>query len=192
MTDSTCSSPLKSPLSPPSEPTTPSRFPGFPSELSKKTQEAELNPEEVYRSIRKTTAEIQNYSFEGSSFESDGPGDARVEETRIEMASLRLLDSPLRQKVAGDAESVMSPMESSDRATMQRILGLFVVEDSGSRKDAMQLLNTLMHRALGRCLSIWCHAARTRTQQSVARCSVSGRRCCQLRVWLKRWRTMRI
>lgn len=43
----------------------------------------------------------------------------------------------------------MSPMEHSDRATMQRILGLFVVEDSGSRKDAMQLLNTLMHQGAG-------------------------------------------
>lgn len=54
MTGSACSSPLKSPLSPSSEPTTPSRLPVFTSDLSshssKKVQETvELNPEEVYR-----------------------------------------------------------------------------------------------------------------------------------------------
>lgn len=47
------------------------------------------------------------------------------------------------------ADVLMSPMEQADRSTMQRILTLFGIEDSESRKDAMQMLTQLMHQGAG-------------------------------------------
>ena len=58
----------------------------------------------------------------------------------------------MRQKTTSNslgADAVMSPMEQADRATMQRILTLFGVEDSESRKDAMRMLTQLMHQGAG-------------------------------------------
>lgn len=111
------------------------------------------------RSIRKTTAEIQNYSFEKSSLERDSTSqDSGIsqlshlsfEKNKGEIKSLPLEEK--RQKTLPNSvgtDVFMSPMEQADRATMQRILALFGKEDSESRKDAMRMLTQLMHQGAG-------------------------------------------
>jgi len=58
----------------------------------------------------------------------------------------------MRQKTIANtlgADVTMSPMEQADRASMQRILTLFGMEDSDSRKEAMRVLTLLMHEGAG-------------------------------------------
>ncbi len=110
------------------------------------------------RSIRKTTAEIQNYSFEKSSLERDSTsqdsGISQLSHISFEKAKGEAKSFPLeekRQKTIPNigTDVLMSPMEQADRATMQRILALFGKEDSESRKDAMRMLTQLMHQGAG-------------------------------------------
>lgn len=111
-----------------------------------------------YRSIRKTTAEIQNYSFEKSSLERDSTsqdsGISQLSHISLEKAK-DVKSFPLeekRQKIIPrtiGTDVLMSPMEQADRATMQRVLALFGKEDSESRKDAIRMLSTLMHQGAG-------------------------------------------
>lgn len=111
---------------------------------------------EYYRSIRKTTAEIQNYSFEKSSLERDSTsqdsGISQLSQASVEKSKgLHPLEEARQKTIASTfaADIAMSPMEQADRATMQRILTLFGVEDSESRKDAMRMLTQLMHQGAG-------------------------------------------
>lgn len=167
------SSPLRStPATPLSQPQTPvsssqqqPSTPFFSKIRSSKSLENDenehINPEEVYKSIRKTTAEIQNYSFEKSSLERDSTsqdsGISQISHVSVDKnrgeGKLYPLEE-IRQKTAANTLSssentVMSPMEQTERATMSRILTLFAMEDSDSRKDAMRMLTQLMHQGAG-------------------------------------------
>lgn len=164
------SSPLRSPVTPQSQfqipnpssqqPSTPTYFSKISSSRSLENDENEhYNPEEVYKSIRKTTAEIQNYSFEKSSLERDSTsqdsGISQLSHLSFEKNKGEAKPLPLeekRQKTIPNSlgtDVFMSPMEQADRATMQRILSLFGREDSESRKDAMRMLTQLMHQGAG-------------------------------------------
>jgi len=166
------SSPLRStPATPLSQPQTPVSSsqqlstPFFskirPSKSLENDENEHINPEEVYKSIRKTTAEIQNYSFEKSSLERDSTsqdsGISQISHVSVDKnrgeGKLYPLEE-IRQKtvantLSGGENTVMSPMEQTERATMSRILTLFAVEDSESRKDAMRMLTQLMHQGAG-------------------------------------------
>jgi len=163
------SSPLRSPATPLSQPQTPVSSTHQPStpffskiRASKSLENDEnehINPEEVYKSIRKTTAEIQNYSFEKSSLERDSTsqdsGISQISHVSVDKnrgeAKLYPLEE-IRQKTVANTlggEMVMSPMEQTERATMSRMLTLFSLEDSESRKDAMRMLTQLMHQGAG-------------------------------------------
>ena len=109
------------------------------------------------RSIRKTTAEIQNYSFEKSSLErnstSQDSGISQLSMEKNKGESKRDAVEEVRQKATVsnimESDVLMSPMERADRATMNRILSMFAAEDSNSRKDAMRMLMQLMHQGAG-------------------------------------------
>ena len=112
-----------------------------------------------YRSIRKTTAEIQNYRFEKSSLErnsnSQDSGISQLSHLSTDKnkgdAKLIPVEEVHQRTVRNIMESdvLMSPMEQADRATMNRILSMFAAEDSESRKDAMRMLMQLMHQGAG-------------------------------------------
>lgn len=111
------------------------------------------------RSIRKTTAEIQNYSFEKSSLErnstSQDSGISQLSHLSIEKNKADTKLNPVEElhqrtvKNIMESDVLMSPMEQADRATMNRILSMFAAEDSDSRKDAMRMLMQLMHQGAG-------------------------------------------
>ena len=121
----------------------------------------------LIRSIRKTTAEIQNYSFEKSSSSLLNERDSTSQDSGISQLSLseqktKLLGStppldgippitPQAKRIipSSDSAELMSPMEQADRAAMSKVLSLLAKEDSESRKDAMRMLSQLMHQGAG-------------------------------------------
>ena len=135
------SSPLRStPATPLSQPQTPVSSsqqlstPFFskirPSKSLENDENEHINPEEVYKSIRKTTAEIQNYSFEKSSLERDSTsqdsGISQISHVSVDKnrgeGKLYPLEE-IRQKtvantLSGGENTAMSPMEQTERATM--------------------------------------------------------------------------
>lgn len=118
-----------------------------PSKSLENDENEHYNPEEVYKSIRKTTAEIQNYSFEKSSLERDSTS---------QDSGISQLSHVSADKAAGKADAKLYPLEEMRQKTMSNTMaGVEQQQSSVVMSPMEQVSYRPCTHGLGSCSFVW-------------------------------------